>query len=169
MRRKSAGRWVSGTHPISISMEGGSINMKNFVQLGSRITFSAASVVTANNNTNPYSGGASGDGPLSGEAGVIGRIVGVVVANAINTTAGPLDDANVVLETVGVFSLSVTSIHHAISVGSTVYINATTGVVSDDYTQVPYGCVCDAVSQYATTSVRVKLFGATPGAIGADS
>lgn len=143
--------------------------MKNFAQNGSRITFAASAVVTPNNYANPYSGGLSGDGPLSGEAGVIGRIVGVVVANAINSTAGPLNDSNVVLETVGVFSLAVQSTHHAIAVGSTVYINATTGVVSDDYTQVPYGCVCDAVAQYATTTVRVKLFGATPGAIGADS
>jgi hypothetical protein len=143
--------------------------MKNFVQNGSRLTFLASSVVTANNYANPESGGLSGDGPLSGEAGVIGRIVGVVVANAINSIAGPLDDNNVVLETCGVFSLAVVSTHHAISVGSTVYINATTGVVSDDYTQVPFGVNLDAVTQYATTTVRVKLFGATPGAIGADS
>ena len=143
--------------------------MKNFVQNGSRITFAASAVVTPNNYANPYSGGLSGDGPLSGEAGVIGRIAGVVVSNAINSTAGPLNDANVVLETEGVFSLAVQSTHHAISVGSTVYINATTGVVSDDYTQVPYGCNCDAVSQYATTTVRVKLFGCTSGANGADS
>lgn len=144
--------------------------MKNFVQNGSRITFAASAVVTANNHTNPYSGGLSGDGPLSGEAGVVGRIVGVVVANAINTTAGPLDDSNVVLETQGVFSLSVSSTHHAMSAGSTVYINATTGALSDDYTQVPFGCNIDAVSQSGTNAAcRVKLFGATPGAIGADS
>jgi len=143
--------------------------MKNFVQNGSRITFAAASVGTINQAANPYSGGAAGDGPLSGEAGVIGRIVGVVVANAIPQSSGPYDDGNVVLETVGVFSISVNSTHHAIAVGSTVYINPTTGVVSDDYTQVPFGCTCDAVVQYASTLVRVKLFGATPGAIGADS
>jgi predicted RecA/RadA family phage recombinase len=143
--------------------------MKNFVQNGSRITFAASAVVTPNNASNPYSGGASGDGPLSGEQGVIGRIVGVVVSNAINGTAGPLDDSNVVLETEGVFSLSVQSTHHAIAAGATVYINATTGALSDDYTQVPYGCAVDAVAQYATTLIRVKLFGATPGATGADS
>jgi predicted RecA/RadA family phage recombinase len=142
---------------------------KNFVQNGDRISFPAASVVTANNYANPQSGGIAGDGPLSGEAGVIGRVVGVVVDNSINGTAGPLNDSNVVLELRGVFSLNVQSIHHAIAVGSTAYINATTGVVSDDYTQVPFGCVLDAVSQYATTNVRVKLFGLTPGAIGADS
>ena len=144
--------------------------MKNFVQNGSRITFAASAVVTANNYANAYSGGVSGDGPLSGEAGVIGRIVGVVVSNAINSTAGPLDDANVVLETKGVFQLTVESIHHTIQVGSTVYINATTGQVSDDYTQVPYGCVCDSVPGGSPgTSVRVLLFGATPGALGVDS
>ena len=143
--------------------------MKNFVQNGSRITFAASAVVTANNFATPYNSGTAGSGPLSGEAGVIGRIVGVVVSNSVNSTAGPLNDANVVLETVGVFNLSVTSTHHAIAVGSTVYINAVTGQVSDDYTQVPYGCVADQVLQYATTKVRVRLFSATQGAIGADS
>jgi predicted RecA/RadA family phage recombinase len=143
--------------------------MKNFIQNGSKITFAASAVVTANNNATAYSPTNSASGPQSGEAGLIGRIVGVVVANAVNSTAGPFNDGNTVLETNGIFSLAVQSIHHAIAVGSTVYIHATTGVVSDDYTQVPYGCVCDAVAQYATTTVRVKLFGATPGAIGADS
>ena len=143
--------------------------MKNFAQLGKRISFPAANVVTANNYANPQSGGAVGDGPLSGEAAVIGRIVGVVVANSITGTAGPENDSNCVIETEGVFTMNVSSVHHTVSYGSTVYINATTGVVSDDYTQVPYGCVCDQVSQYATTNVRVKLFGATPGAVGADS
>jgi hypothetical protein len=144
--------------------------MKNFVQNGSRITFAAASVVTANNYANPQSGAASGDGPLSGEAGVIGRIVGVVVSNAINTTSGPLDDSNVVLETEGVFNITVSSIHNGLGVGHTCYINATTGAVSDDFTQVPYGCVCDAVAQGSTgTLVRVKLFGCTNGFTGADS
>jgi predicted RecA/RadA family phage recombinase len=143
--------------------------MKNFVQNGSRITFAASAVVTANNFATPYNAATSGSGPLSGEAGVIGRIVGVVVSSAVNGAAGPYNDANTVLETVGVFSLTVISTHHAIAAGSTVYINATNGIVSDDYTQVPYGCVCDAVAQGATALVRVKLFGATPGAVGADS
>jgi predicted RecA/RadA family phage recombinase len=143
--------------------------MKNFIQNGSRITFAASAVVTANNNATAYNAATVGSGPKSGEPGVIGRIVGVVVADAVVGAAGPLNDGNVVLETVGVFNLAVVSTHHAISAGSTVYIHATTGVVSDDYTQVPFGCVCDAVAQYATTTVRVKLFGATPGATGADS
>lgn len=144
--------------------------MKNFVQNGTRITFAASAVVTPNNYANPFSGAVAADGPKSGEPGVIGRIVGVVVADSIAGGAGPYNDSNVVLETAGVFALTVVSTHHAIAVGSTVYIHATTGVVSDDYTQVPYGCVCDAVAQGATTAnIRVKLFGATPGQAGADS
>lgn len=143
--------------------------MKNFIQNGSKIAFAASAVVTPNNAAVPYNAATAGSGPLSGEPGVIGRIVGVVNANSVNGSAGPYNDGNTVLETAGIFNLAVLSTHHAIAVGSTVYINATTGVVSDDYTQVPFGCVCDAVAQYATTTVRVKLFGATPGAIGADS
>jgi hypothetical protein len=96
-------------------------------------------------------------------------VAGVVVSDAVNGAAGPYNDGNVVLETRGVFTLSVQSTHHAISVGSTVYIGTATGAVTDDYTQVPFGVVLDAVGQYQTASVRVKLFGATPGAVGADS
>lgn len=143
--------------------------MKNFIQNGSKLSFASSAVVTANNNSIPYAAATVGSGPLSGEAGVVGRIVGVVVADAVVGAAGPYNDGNTVLETHGVFQLSVVSTHHAISAGSTVYIDPTTGVVSDDYTDVPFGCVADAVSQYATTKVRVKLFGATPGAAGADS
>lgn len=143
--------------------------MKNFIQNGRELTFASSAVVTANNNAHPYSATDSATGPQSGEAGVIGRIVGVVNANAVQGAAGPYNDGNTVLDTFGVFNLAVVSTHHAISAGSTVYIDPTTGVVSDDYTDVPFGCVCDAVLQYATTTVRVKLFGATPGAVGADS
>jgi hypothetical protein len=142
---------------------------KNFVQRGSRISFPAASVVTNNNYTNPQSGGTAGSGPLSGEAGVIGRITGVVVANSINGAAGPQNDSNVVLETEGVFQLTVTCKHHAMAYGATVFIDPVTGLLSDDYTAVPFGCALDQVGVGATTSVRVKIFGATPGAVGADS
>lgn len=143
--------------------------MKNFVQNGDRIAFAAANVVTINNVANAYNAATAGSGPKSGEAGLIGRVAGVVVSDAVNGAAGPYNDGNVVLETRGVFTLSVQSTHHAISVGSTVYIGTATGAVTDDYTQVPFGVVLDAVGQYQTASVRVKLFGATPGAVGADS
>lgn len=131
--------------------------MKNFVQKGERITFPASSLVGPNNSIK------------SGDPIVIGRICGVAVADAVPGSAGPLNDSNVVMQVTGCFTLAVVSIHHNITPGSTVYINPTTGILSDDLTQVPYGVALDQVNQYATTSIRVKLFGATPGAIGADS
>ena len=70
---------------------------------------------------------------------------------------------------VGVFNIPVKSTHHALVAGESVFIDPSSAVVSDDLTGVPYGCVVDAVVQYATTTVRVKLFGQTPGAIGAGS
>jgi len=145
--------------------------MKNFIQNGSRLTFAASAVVTANNYANPQSGGLAADGPQSGEAAVIGRIVGVVVSNSINGAAGPYNDSNTVIETVGVFNLALKSIYHPITPGETVYIHPTTGVVSDDYTgdAVPFGCALDAVTQYTTSTVRIKVFGQTPGSIGANS
>lgn len=143
--------------------------MKNFVQNGDRVAFAAANVVTINNVAHAYSATDATTGPKSGEAGLIGRICGVVVSDSVNGTAGPLNDGNVILELRGVFQFNVQSTHHAMSVGSTVYIGTATGALTDDYTQVPFGVILDAVGQYQTTSVRVKLFGATPGATGADS
>lgn len=133
--------------------------MKNFVQKGDRITFAATALVGPNNPIK------SGD-PIVLAAG---RLAGVAVADATPGTAGPANDGNVVMQVVGVFNLAVVSTHHIIYPGQTVYINTSTGVISDDLTGVPYGNVLDQVAQYATTTVRVRLFGATPGAAGADS
>lgn len=130
--------------------------MKNFVQDGDRVTFAASALVGPNNPI------------LSGDPVVAGRLAGVAVADAA-PTAGIYNDANVVVLLKGVVTLTVVSIHHAISIGSTVYIDPATGVVSDDLTDVPFGVVLDAVAQYGSTAVRVKLFGCTPGAVGADS
>lgn len=144
--------------------------MKNFVQDGRRVAFAASAVVTVNNAAHPYSASDATTGPKSGEAGLIGRIAGVVVADSVNGSAGPINDGNVILELVGVFQFIVKCNHKAMVPGSTVYIDPTSGALSDDYTAVPYGSTLDAVgSGSQTTSVRVKLFGATPGAIGADS
>ena len=130
--------------------------MKNFVQPGKRITFPASSLVGPNS-------------PIkSGDPVVVGRVCGVANADAVPGIQ-MFNDANVVVSCEGVYNLAGVSTHHAISVGSTVYINPSTGVISDDLTQVPYGVVLDAVGQYSTTTVRVLLFGATPGATGADS
>lgn len=129
--------------------------MKNFVQRGQRITFPGSSVV------GPQADIKSGD-PV-----VVGRLGGVAVADEVPGAAGPYNDGNIVVELEGVFTISVQSIHHAVAVGETVYINSSTAVVSDDSTAMPYGIALDAVSQYATTAIRVRLFGATPGTLGA--
>jgi predicted RecA/RadA family phage recombinase len=132
--------------------------MKNFVQEGDRITFAASAL------TGPNSPIKSGDPVLT----TGGRICGVANADAAPTTP-ILNDGNVVVSLKGVYTLSVVSTHHALVAGATVYIDASTGVLSDDYTDVPFGVAVDPVAQYATTAVRVRLFGATPGAAGADS
>lgn len=134
--------------------------MKNFQQRGNRITFPATAIVGST------SGGTTS--VLSGDACSVGRICGVAVANATPGTAGPYNDGNVVLELEGVFNLSVQSIDHAIAAGETVYISsAATAVLSDISTGMPFGIALDAVGQYATAVVRVKLFGITPGTLGA--
>jgi predicted RecA/RadA family phage recombinase len=133
--------------------------MKNFVQKGDRVTFAGSALVGPNSDIK------SGDPVVT----ATGRICGVAVADEVPGSAGPANDSNVVVQLVGVFNVSVTSTHHAIGIGQTVYIDNSSGVVSDDLADVPFGCVLDAVSQYATTTVRVRLFGATPGAAGADS
>ena len=130
--------------------------MKNYVQEGDRVTIAAASLV------GPQSPIKSGD-PV-----VVGRLAGVANADAVPGSQ-IFADGNVVVSLKGVYNLAVASTHHTISIGSTVYIDPSSGVVSDDLTDVPFGVVLDAVTQYATTTVRVRLFGATPGAIGADS
>ena len=75
-----------------------------------------------------------------------------------------------VVSTRGIYNLSVASIHNGISVGETVYIDPSTAVLSDDANDVPYGLALDAVAAgNVAATIRVKLFGQTPGAIGADS
>lgn len=131
---------------------------KNYVQYGNRLTFPKSSLVGPNN-------------PIkSGDACVIGRICGIAAADAVPGSAGPADDSNVVVELFGVFSVSVTSAHHTgVTAGETVYINASTGAVSDDNSGVPFGVALDAVTLGSTSAIRVRLFGATPGATGANS
>lgn len=130
--------------------------MKNYIQDGDRVTFAASALVGPNN-------------PIkSGDPVVVGRICGVANADAVPGIQ-MVNDGNVVVSLKGCYNIAVVSTHHNITPGSTVYINPSTGVVSDDLAQVPYGVALDQVNQYATTTVRVRLFGATPGAIGADS
>jgi predicted RecA/RadA family phage recombinase len=129
--------------------------MKNFVQKGERITIASSALKGPNASIK------------GGDPVVVGRLCGVAVADQAMPTQA--DSGLTVVALKGVFSLPVVSTHHNITIGSTVYIDVSTGLVSDDYTDVPFGVVLDQVNQYATTTVRVRLFGATPGAIGADS
>ncbi len=134
--------------------------MKNFVQEGDRITFAGSAL------TGPQADIKSGDPVLT----TSGRICGVAVADEVPGSAGPANDSNVVVQLKGVFQLAVTSTHHAIGVGQTVYIDPTAATLSDGFTDIPFGVALDPVVQYASlTSIRVRLFGATPGAVGADS
>lgn len=128
--------------------------MKTFDTFGDNITIPVANLVFPSH---------TGALPLSGDPVLVGRLAGV--ANADGVTGG-----SVVVSTRGVYNLSVTSIHNGVSIGETVYIHATTAVLSDDANQVPFGVALDAVAAgNVAATVRVKLFGITPGAIGADS
>lgn len=131
--------------------------MKNFVQDGDRLTFPKSILVGPNNPI------------LSGDPVVVGRLAGVAAADAVPATGGIANDLNVVVQVRGVFTLAVQSLHNNVTPGESVYIDPVTGVVSDDFTDVPFGVVLDQVNSGATTSVRVRLFGATPGATGAGS
>ncbi len=97
----------------------------------------------------------------SGDAVVIGRIVGVAAISAAAAT----DRVTVV--TKGVFLIPVVPGSAPISVGETVYIDPSTAIVGSNVGGVPYGCALEAAG--ASGSIMVKLFGQTPGAIGAGS
>lgn len=130
--------------------------MKNYVQEGDRVTLAKTALVGPNN-------------PIkSGDPCVAGRLAGVAEADAV-PTSGIFNDSNVVVALKGVYKLAVQSFHHNITIGSTVYIDPSTGLVSDDLSDVPFGVVLEQVNQYTVTTVDVRLFGATPGAAGADS
>jgi predicted RecA/RadA family phage recombinase len=102
---------------------------------------------------------------LSGDAVVIGRLAGVAASSALVATT---DSIAVVFR--GVFKVPVVSIHNGLSVGETVFIDPSTAVLSDDLTAVPFGTALDTVpSNGVVTTIRVKLFGHTPGAVGAGS
>lgn len=130
--------------------------MKVFDSFGQNITFKITDITAFPTHSDSL--------PHSSDPCVIGRIGGVV--NADGVLGG-----SVVVSTYGVYNLSVSPIHNGLSVGETVYINPTAGsaVLSDDQTGVPFGVAIDAAPGNATATIRVKLFGATPGAIGADS
>lgn len=132
--------------------------MKNFVQNGDRVTIAGSSL------TGPQANIASGDPVLCG------RLCGVAVADEVPGSAGPVNDSNVVVQLKGVFSFSVHSQQETgIAIGETVYINTSTAILSDDYTGVPFGTALGTVTLGSAATISVRLFGATPGVIGANS
>lgn len=99
----------------------------------------------------------------SGDPVVIGRLVGVASTSAAATTD------LVAIDTEGVHDLSVTSTHNGISIGETVYIDPAAATLSDDSSDVPFGVAYEAISGNTPDTINVRLFGATPGATGANS
>jgi|SRR5581483_3508158 len=98
-----------------------------------------------------------------GDPVVCGRIVGVADRDALKST----DLITVYVR--GIFNLSVSSVHNGISKGETIYIDPVTAALSDDFNDVPFGHALQAVGAGTTATIQVRLLGATPGAIGADS
>jgi len=124
--------------------------MKVFDSFGDNITFLVANVTAPNSP------------PKSGDVCVVGRFVGI--SNADGVTGG-----SVVLSLRGVYNLPVAPIHNGLSIGETVYANPTTAVLSDDSNGVPAGTAVDAAPGNTAATIRVRLFGATHGASGANS
>lgn len=98
----------------------------------------------------------------SGDPVLVGRLVGVAATDAAATTD------KIAIETEGVHKLSVSSIHNGVNFGETVFIDPSTAVLSDDFTDVPYAICVDetGITGGATGSILVRLFGGTPGAVG---
>jgi len=128
--------------------------MKVFDSFGDNVTLPVANLVFPTHSDSL---------PHSSDPVLCGRLAGVVNQDGVS-------GGSVVVSTRGVYNLSVSSIHNGISIGETVYIDPVTAALTDDFTDVPFGVALDAVpAGNVATTVRVKLFGITPGAIGADS
>ena len=124
--------------------------MKNFVQPGKHLTLDTSACVA------PNSPAKSGDPVVAGRVGGVASIDGVA-------------SGKTVIQVEGVFNLSVSSVHNGLSVGETVYIDPANAVLSDDLNDVPYGIALGVVAMGTTAAIDVRLFGATPGASGANS
>ena len=124
--------------------------MKNFVQKGKNLTF-VASQLTGPNSP-----------PKSSDPVFVGRICGVVNADAVSS------GDNVVVSTEGVFLLAVKSYTGGIIVGQAVYMKSDGSELNDYETGIPFGVALGTVANGQTTTIPVRLFGATPGAAGQD-
>lgn len=123
--------------------------MKNFDTIGDQVTIPAANVIAPQTL------------PVSGDPCVVGRLAGVA---AFTSVAG----GNTVIATRGVFKVTVATVHNGISIGETVFIDPATAALSDDFNDVPFGTALDAIVS-GSAIIRVRLFGATPSAAGANS
>jgi len=147
--------------------------MKNFVEAGDNLQIVESLLthpahVSGDEYTDLVAPGLGISTPVnlveSGDPVVCGRLVGVANNDALQSTD------IIVVSTRGVYALSVQCQHHSITVGETIYINPSTGVLSDDPTQVPFGLALGTVPSGTTATINVKLFDSgTPGATGADS
>lgn len=95
----------------------------------------------------------------AGDPVLVGRIAGVAEISATATTD------LISVDTEGVHDLSVTAIGNGISLGETLYIDPSTGVISNDLSDTPFGAAMEALAS-GTDTINVLLFGATPGATG---
>jgi predicted RecA/RadA family phage recombinase len=98
-----------------------------------------------------------------GDPVLCGRLVGVADRDALRST----DLISVYVR--GVFNLAVKSYHNGFNKGETVYIDPSTAELNDQAAGVPFGTAMQAVASNAVTTIQVRLFGATPGATGANS
>ena len=89
-------------------------------------------------------------------------MIGVAISDA-DAISDP-----VVLITRGIFNLSVTTTFH-VKKGNTIYADPATVILGDDVTDTPFGIALDAIAAGVTATARIKLLGATAGAIGAGS
>jgi len=125
----------------------------NFVSSGDNITFIEYEL------NHPF----HGDGLVNAnDPCLVGRLIGVA-----NSDADAISDP-VVLITRGIFNLSVTTTFH-VKKGNTIYADPATVILGDDVTDTPFGIALDAIAAGVTATARIKLLGATAGAIGAGS
>jgi len=122
--------------------------VKNFVQRGDNVSFLNSQLIA------PQALAKSGD-PV-----VVGRLCGVANGDALSATD------TVVITTRGVFNLLVSTIHNGLSLGETVFIDPVTALLTDDFADVPFGVALGTVPVGTPTTIPIRLFGATPGAIG---
>jgi len=127
--------------------------MQNYLQPGDNLSLVESSMVHVD------SSGVADGLVNSGDAVVVGTIVGVAEFDAAATTD------LVTIKTVGVFNLNAQGTDNsgnvAVAIGDKLYIDGATGVISKNSTKTPFGKALGAVaSGNTTTNIDVKLINA---------